>query len=147
MSPNSFRGTTEFTRAPCPSWGGQWATVPVHLGSHMHQLRSRSLHYQRCRRVWTYSRCAGTRCMRERWDSKGQISTAAILAQLYDCQTNRGRGAYGMSLDVHIFSFWTNFPRFHSSHRVHLFFRVQVVQQSGWCLRLWKIRICFHPTP
>lgn len=42
-------------------------------------------------------------------NSKGQINTAAILAQLYDCQTNRGKSAYVMSLDVHIISLWKTF--------------------------------------
>lgn len=85
MSPNSFVGTTELTRALCPSWGGQLAAVQVPLGSHMHWLHGRSL----------LSMLQGTLSMLqvsrdvlyERWkDSKGQISTVAILAQLYDCR-------------------------------------------------------------
>lgn len=41
----------------------------------------------------------------ERWkDNKGQISKAAILAQLYDCQTDREKSMYVISLDVNIIS-------------------------------------------
>lgn len=49
------------------------------------------------------------------YDSKGQISTAAILAHLYDCQTDGGNSRYVISLDVNIISLGTNFPMFHSS--------------------------------